>query len=436
MNENLRASPNAISLLTEYEKGPDDGSVPLSPDGAALAPYVCPGGELTIGYGCTKWFDGDDVQMSHRLDGEAQARALLHLQLKPFEETVRNALTREANQNQMDGMVCLAFNIGPSAFLGSSVLSSFNEGRMEDSAANFGKWSGATCDRPPKDKRNDPDYQIRIGIDHKGTARWVGPDGQYCHYMLRYRGLVSRHYAEALLFMGRQFHRTLRSEQAMKIELDATHPADAQWNASKGRWEDGVKFKTPFKDVYAKAYDDLLPGPADELVLTPSMQAAPPPTATGSTAVVGGVPTVPPVQVGTSPPVSPAQTVPPAPVEKQASVIPAPSVKPAPAPAPLPPPPRLPDPPIPIGQQTSAVDATRKGEEWSSSPKAMIFSRRAWGLFLVLFGRLWMLKTGSNAVLGTVSDPLVMEMFSGFMVMLVGEIVQWWGEKKATRPLR
>lgn len=66
----------------------------------------------------------------------------------------------------------------------------------------------------------------------------------------------------------------------------------------------------------------------------------------------------------------------------------------------------------------------------------MIFSRRFWGLFLVLIGRLWMLKTGSNAVLGTVSDPLVMEMFSGFMVMVIGELVQHWGERKATRPLR
>jgi lysozyme len=436
VNENLRASPNAISLLTEYEKGPDDGSVPLSPGGAALAPYVCPGGELTIGYGCTKWFDGDDVQMSHRLEGEDQARALLHLQLKPFETTVREALTREANQNQFDGMLCLAFNIGPAAFLGSSVLSSFNEGRMEDAAANFGKWTGATCDRPPKKQRNDPAYQIRIGVDHKGTARWVGPDGQYCHYMLRYRGLLDRHYAEALLFMSRQFRRTLRSEQAMRIELDATHPADAQWNASKGRWEDGVKFKTPFKDVYAAAYDDLLP--ADELVLT---QPAPPLVATtrvpdGKAEQPGAITPSPSSSAASAPPVSPAPTVsvvPPVVVAKKPEVVASP---PAAAPrAPVPPPPRLPDPPVPIGQQTSAVDSARKSEEWSSSPKAMIFSRRAWGLFLVLFGRLWMLKTGSNAVLGTVSDPLVMEMFSGFMVMMVGEIVQWWGEKKAKRPL-
>ena len=111
------------------------------------------------------------------------------------------------------------------------------------------------------------------------------------------------------------------------------------------------------------------------------------------------------------------------------------------APPPLPPmfpppPPKLPDPPIPVGQQTRAVDAARKSEDWSHSAKSMIFSRRFWGLFLVVVGRLWMLKTGSNAVLGTVSDPIVTEMFSGFMVMILGEIVQRVGERRATRPLK
>lgn len=111
---------------------------------------------------------------------------------------------------------------------------------------------------------------------------------------------------------------------------------------------------------------------------------------------------------------------------------------PQPPPPPVKPPelPKLPDPPVPIGQQTGAVDAARKSEEWSASAKSMIYSRRFWGLLLVVVGRVWMLKTGSNAVLGAVSDPLVMEMFSGFMVMVIGEAVQHWGERKATRPLK
>lgn len=122
--------------------------------------------------------------------------------------------------------------------------------------------------------------------------------------------------------------------------------------------------------------------------------------------------------------------------EPEVKPAPPPVVVAPPPPPPLPPPPKLPDPPIPIGQQTSAVDATHKADEWSQSAKSMIYSRRFWGLFLVVCGRVWMLKTGSNVVLGAVSDPLVMEMFSGFMVMAIGEIVQHWGERKATRPLK
>jgi hypothetical protein len=132
-----------------------------------------------------------------------------------------------------------------------------------------------------------------------------------------------------------------------------------------------------------------------------------------------------------------------APIEKPALRGPAPATaggiviaSPPTTPVKPAPPPKLPDPPVPIGQQTGAVDAARKSEEWSSNAKSMIYSRRFWGLLLVVAGRVWMLKTGSNAVLGAVSDPLVMEMFSGFMVMMIGEAVQHWGERKATRPLK
>lgn len=432
MNEHLEASPNAILFLKDFERGPNDGSVELSSGGAALTAYPCkPGGELTIGYGCLRWFDGDDVNLSHRLSGEEEAEKLLLNQLQPYVVAVRGMLEREATQSQFDGMICKAFNIGIEAFRDSSILKSFNEGRIEDAAANFGKWTGATCTTAPKEQREDPNYSDKIRYDHKGVARWVGPDGRDCAYMLRIDGLLYRCYAESLLFMGRHWSKTLRAPGHMKLELEADHPSRAIWNSRRGRWEDGVKFRTPFKDVYAAAYDDFLPQP--ELVLSQPLHPTVAPEAVGSAAGVTPNPT----PAASSAPISrpPRDIVVPSPVTKaKPEVVPAP---PAQLPrAPLPAPPKLPDPPIPIGQQTSAVDSARRSEEWSASPKAMIFSRRFWGLFLVLIGRLWMLKTGSNAVLGTVSDPLVMEMFSGFMVMVIGELVQHWGERKATRPLR
>jgi len=258
VNENLKLGPNGLSLLMDFEKG--DDSVPLSENGAALAPYVCPGDELTIGWGCTHWFDGEPVQIHHRLEGEADALNLLMLNLTSYEDAVRGALTREATQNQFDGMVCLCFNIGKSAFVNNaSVLKSFNLGRMEDAAANFGLWTGSTTARPKKKQINDAAYADKLKQDHKGLWRWVGPEGQYCSYMLRLDGLLYRHYAEALLFMSRDYRRTLRSSTAIELKLEPTDPSAAEWDAGKGRWIDKVKYRTPFKDVYAAAYDDRLP---------------------------------------------------------------------------------------------------------------------------------------------------------------------------------
>lgn len=311
MNEDLVASQHAIRLLMDFEKGPDDGTVPLSENGAALAPYVCPGGELTIGYGCTKWFDGEEVEPGHRLSGEQQAIDLLLFQISPYEGAVRQGMTRPATQWQFDGFVCLCFNIGIGAFLEPcSALRTFNAGRLEDAAANFGLWTGATCDRPPKAQRKDPDYADKIILDHKGNARWKGPDGQYCRYMLRHRGLLYRHYAEALLFMGKDHRPTLRSPTQMDLKLVPTHPSLAKWNAAKGRWQDEVETKTQFKLVLEKAYFDDLPpllgaAPAssfkdlsDEvqtLDLTPSMQADPPaPQLEGKAEAPGAPPNPPP----------------------------------------------------------------------------------------------------------------------------------------------
>jgi lysozyme len=108
---------------------------------------------------------------------------------------------------------------------------------------------------------------------------------------------------------------------------------------------------------------------------------------------------------------------------------------PSPAPAPVVFPTRPPEPPVPVIQQSIAVNGAENSRGWSSGVKPMIQSRRFWGLFLIMAGRGWMFYSGSNAVLSAVSDPIITEMFSGFAVMMVGEVVQWWGAKKATRPL-
>jgi lysozyme len=407
VNEHLKASPNAIRLLTDYEKGPDDGSVPLSGGGAALSPYVCPGGELTIGYGCTKWFDGDDVEMTHRLADEDEARRLLDYQLDVYEVAVRKAATREMSQDNFDAFVCLAFNIGVGAFSDSSAIKAFNDGFIENAAANFGMWTGSTCDRPPRKQRNAPEYQAKIAKDHKGNARWIGPDGQYCRYMLRYVGLLSRHYAEALLFMGRDHRRALRSEHGIELKLVPTDPADAQWNPKKGRWQDEVKSKTAFKDVYAFAYNDLLPKP--ELVLT--IPASPPQAAEvaqrqpdPARSPAAGA-TIRPSASGSSEavPVQPS--------------IPAPQpTKAEPAPAPVKPP------PLPKDAAPASIE-----------PKDMVLSKRFWGLTVTAIGTTNFLPRGVSEWINNEGNR---ELLTWLVVVVIGFALYKYGQRKAKTGLK
>jgi len=396
MNEQLHVGEQFFRIIREFEKAP--ANCPQTADGAALEAYLCPSNQWTLGFGCCFWhYDGRAVQQGDTLD-PSQVGVMLAYNARYCEEYVRENVAVDLNQNQFDVLCSFRFNTRETTLRNSSrLLPAVNAQEWQKAAAAFTEfvYGSSTFDGKP--------YQEAM------------------------RGLLRRRLWEGLIFLG------LDPADAVK-DKDVALPSDRKL-LNSGVYRDMIRSEglTTINQVKMKA----TPLASSELVLTPSMQAAPPPTATGSTVVVGSVPVVPPVQTGTtSPSVSPApsdRVVPPVVVAKKPEAInPAPPQSPR---APTPPP-KLPDPPVPIGQQTSAVDAARKSEEWSHSAKSMIFSRRFWGLFLVVIGRVWMLKTGSNAVLGAVSDPLVMEMFSGFMVMMLGELVQRWGERKATRPLR
>jgi len=460
VNENLKTGPQGLRLLMDFEKGPDDGSVPLSENGAALSPYVCPGDELTAGFGCCTWFDGEPVQIHHRLETEADAINLLMQNLVGYEDCVRGALTREATQHQFDGMVCLCFNIGKSAFLGSSVLKSFNAGRMEDAAAAFGLWTGSTTARPRKKQIADPEYAPKLKQDHKGLWRWIGPEGQYCAYMLRLLGLLDRHYAEALLFMSRNWTGTLRSPTAMELKLEPTLPSEADWDAGKGRWIDKVRYRTPFKDVYAKAYDDRLDSPepahSDQPIPAPQEQVAPKssPAATGDSGALvltkdmqqpAGPSAAAPKVDQPSPATQPATAgLPPSNTDASKSASPAPPVGQLP---PLTPPagaqastvprpgPKPPGPPSPIPPSVQV----NTGSDMGPTTKTMWVSKRFWGGVLIIAGRLIIVADiGGHfapAVRSFIGDGVLMDWMTGVIVTMIGEAVLARGEKKATGPI-
>lgn len=104
-------------------------------EGLRLKAYICPAGVLTIGYGST----GPHVKPGMVITSE-QADDLLMKDLERFERCVE-ANAPVATDNQFSAMVCLCFNIGETAFKGSTLLRLHRDAQYGPAAMQFARWS-------------------------------------------------------------------------------------------------------------------------------------------------------------------------------------------------------------------------------------------------------------------------------------------------------
>lgn len=185
---------------------------------------------------------------------------------------------------------------------------------------------------------------------------------------------------------------------------------------------------------------DSAGGAEDELILTPANRAAQEPRPDAGAPSPEALPSPPAAALPPNPPPQPESAKPSVRVVPPGEAGEAQPKLSASAPA-APPKPR--DPAPPLAAQREGVDASqRQGVDWLS-PKSMVLSRRFWGLFLIITGRVWLTWTGSNTILAAASDPIVSEMVTGVLFMgasmaltWTGECIRWWGEKRARRALR
>ena len=371
----LYPSKAAVDLIRHFE-------------GLSLTGYLDSIGKPTIGYGNT----GSAAIVGARIT-LAEADALLDEDVAKHAQIVRDQITVPLTQGEFDALSSLAFNLG---YIPKSLKACLNGGVTDAGKVMTPGSYGSALLQFPRNCRAG-------GKPLKGLYRRRLAEA--CLFSdLPWENACSISVIKLAVTEGGQIdpnESTSLEDTLMRARLDTSRPPDTS-HILKKPWSELVKKAEP---EAVPAAGEAEPAEKEAPQPNPPLVSAPiekPALRGPAPATAGGI-------VIASPPTTP--------------------VKPAP-------PPRLPDPPVPIGQQTGAVDAARKSEEWSSNAKSMIYSRRFWGLLLVVAGRVWMLKTGSNAVLGAVSDPLVMEMFSGFMVMVIGEAVQHWGERKATRPLK
>ncbi len=113
-------------------------------EGLELDAYIDAVGVWTIGYGTTAAAGvGISPKRGMRIT-EAEAEEYLRRGIDKFATQIRPYFTREPNANQFGAFVSLAYNIGPSAFRGSSALRKFNAGDLAGAADAILLWNKGT----------------------------------------------------------------------------------------------------------------------------------------------------------------------------------------------------------------------------------------------------------------------------------------------------
>ena len=110
-------------------------------EGFRSAPYKCPAGIPTIGYGATFYPGGKKVTMADATITEARGTEQLQSMLVSFEQYVDSYCRDDINQNQFDALVSFAYNLGPGNLKSSTLLKKVNANPEDESIRlEFMKW--------------------------------------------------------------------------------------------------------------------------------------------------------------------------------------------------------------------------------------------------------------------------------------------------------
>lgn len=113
MDRITKTGKAGIALIKKYE-------------GFKSAPYICPAGVPTIGYGNTYYPNGKRVTMGDVPVTEEQATKLLTDMLITFERSVDSFTRDDITQNQFDALVSFCYNLGAGNLKSSTLLKKVN----------------------------------------------------------------------------------------------------------------------------------------------------------------------------------------------------------------------------------------------------------------------------------------------------------------------
>ena len=107
------------------------------------APYLCPAGRWTIGFGTTVYPNGVPVGRNDAPIDHAKAHDFLRSALIQLDQAIKPHLIKTPLTNQYAAMLSLAYNIGSGNFASSTLLAKFNAGDVAGTANEFLEWDKA-----------------------------------------------------------------------------------------------------------------------------------------------------------------------------------------------------------------------------------------------------------------------------------------------------
>jgi len=118
-------------------------SIITAAEGFASAPYRCPAGIASIGYGSTILADGSRVKMDSPPVTKDEAKALLRRHLDHVESDILRVVRVPLNQNEFSSLCSFVYNLGIGRLQHSSLRSKLNRGERLNAANEFPKWRRA-----------------------------------------------------------------------------------------------------------------------------------------------------------------------------------------------------------------------------------------------------------------------------------------------------
>lgn len=143
----MKPSEAGLALIRQFE-------------GLRLSAYKCPAGVPTIGYGTTK-----GVRMGQTITREEADRLLME-DAQRFADHIAALVKVKLSQHQIDALVSFVYNVGPSAFAGSTMLRLINQGLYADAARQFQRWNKAGGEvLPGLTRRRAAERDLFMGVE-------------------------------------------------------------------------------------------------------------------------------------------------------------------------------------------------------------------------------------------------------------------------------